>query len=116
MRFFSGYVLAGAFVASLIAWMPAGMHAMSGGKDMGKRTEKDVPNANSATITGILTDEGVECPAMRLDDGRLVTLMGDLRGFKAGQRVRIEASRMHKSYCQQGVTMRIHTISAAPEK
>src|SRR6476659_9550673 len=40
--------------------------------------------AVSVTVTGTLTDEGVECRALRAEDGALYTLTGDLKTFKTG--------------------------------
>ena len=46
-------------------------------------------------IEGVLTNEGVECPALRADDGKLYTLMGDLRGFKP-TRPRLRRAGLHR--------------------
>jgi hypothetical protein len=62
------------------------------------------------TISGQLTREGVECQALRSDKGELFTLVGDLRGFSAGQRVRVTGQRMEVSTCQQGTTVRVNKI------
>lgn len=62
------------------------------------------------TIFGQLTREGVECQALRSDQGELFTLVGDLRGFSAGQRVRVTGQRMEVSTCQQGTTVRVSKI------
>lgn len=60
---------------------------------------------------GMLTTEGVECPAMRGDDGQLYTLVGDLGGFKPGDRVRVRGELMLISTCMQGQTIRLSSIS-----
>lgn len=74
---------------------------------------EEAETAMSATqITGTLTTEGVECPAMRGDDGQLYTLVGNLSGFKPGDRVRIEGELMLVSNCMQGQTIRLKTIKA----
>lgn len=62
-------------------------------------------------ITGRLTDEGVECQALRSDDGQLYTLVGDLGGLKADARVRASGQRLEISYCQQGTTIRVSNIT-----
>jgi uncharacterized protein DUF5818 len=64
----------------------------------------------SMTVTGKLTDEGVECQAMRGDDGKLYTLTGDLKGFRAGDRVRVTGSIPAESICQQGTTIAVEKI------
>jgi LysM repeat protein len=64
-------------------------------------------------ITGTLTWEGVTCPAMRGDDGRLYTLAGDIRGFEPGDRVRVQGQRAQVSVCMQGTTLEVERIRAA---
>ena len=64
-------------------------------------------------ITGTLTTEGVECPAMRGDDGQLYTLVGDLGAFKPGDRVSIEGELMLISTCMQGQTIRLKSIQTS---
>ena len=61
-------------------------------------------------IEGKLTDEGVECPAMRGADGTLYTLAGDLEGFKAGDEVWVEGEVAEMSICQQGTTIAVDRI------
>jgi hypothetical protein len=62
------------------------------------------------TLHGQLTGEGVECQAFRADDGTLYTLLGDMKGFKAGDRVTIEAAPVEMSFCMQGVTVAVTRI------
>jgi hypothetical protein len=65
-------------------------------------------------ITGRLTAEGVECPAVRTADGRLYTLLvDDLRGLKPGDRVYVEGTRAEMSHCMQGITLDVTVIRAA---
>jgi LysM repeat protein len=65
------------------------------------------------TITGTLTREGVECPAMRGDDGRLYTLAGDIGRFGPGDRVQVRGQRAEASICQQGTTIEVEGIRSA---
>lgn len=67
------------------------------------------------TVTGRLTDEGVECQAFRGDDGQLYTLVGELSGWKAGARVRISGQPLDMSFCQQGTTIRVSRIQSAEQ-
>ena len=67
------------------------------------------------TVSGLLTREGVECQALRTDGGELFTLVGDLKGFKAGQRVRVTGQRMELSTCQQATTLRVSNIVSTTE-
>ncbi len=69
---------------------------------------------SSMTVVGTLTREGVECQAMRGDDGRLYTLTGDLpRRLRAGDRVRVAGQVAEVSFCQQGTTISVTRISEA---
>ncbi|HEX5760791.1 MAG TPA: DUF5818 domain-containing protein [Thermoanaerobaculia bacterium] len=68
----------------------------------------------TVTVTGRLTDEGVECQALRGDDGQIYTLTGDLQGFKVGDRVRVTGRPAEMSFCMQGTTLTLHTIEQAP--
>jgi hypothetical protein len=61
-------------------------------------------------LEGELTDEGVECQAFRSDDGELYTLTGDTGDFTTGERVRIVATPVDVSTCQQGQTVEIVEI------
>jgi LysM repeat protein len=77
--------------------------------------EPQPPAADWLTLTGTLTREGVECQAMRGDDGRLYTLSGaDLSGLAAGDRVQVGGYRQTVSTCQQGTTIAVRWIWAAP--
>jgi hypothetical protein len=66
-------------------------------------------------VQGQLTSEGVECPALKGDDGRLYTLATrDLKGFKAGDRVVVEGKIVEVSFCMQGTTISVDSIAKAP--
>lgn len=65
------------------------------------------------TLTGRLTGEGVECQAFRSDAGKLYTLTGDLRGFKAGDRVRVVGRVAEVSTCMQGATLAVESVRRA---
>jgi len=62
------------------------------------------------TVTGVLTDEGVECQALRGDDGRLYTIGADLEGFDVGDRVRVRGQVAEMSFCMQGTTLTVEEI------
>jgi TolB-like protein len=61
-------------------------------------------------VTGRLTREGVECQAFRSKNGKLYTLSGNLRGFKAGDRVRVTGRVAEVSTCMQGTTLSVESI------
>jgi len=57
--------------------------------------------------TGQITDEGVECLAMRDTDGFLYTLLGNIGELEAGDEVVIEARYVEASMCMQGTTLEV---------
>jgi hypothetical protein len=67
------------------------------------------------TVTGTLTDSGVECPAMQRDDGELYTLVPrDAVGLQAsGRRIRVSGTVQEVSICQQGVTLAVDEVASA---
>ena len=78
-------------------------------------TPSDYPaNPANPPIEGVLTDEGVECPAMRGPDGTLYTLIGDLRGFASGDNICIVPNYVEVSHCMQGTTVAVGWIGPAP--
>lgn len=64
-------------------------------------------------VTGVLTDEGVECPALRTDDGDLYTLAGDTGEFVQGDRVTVEGTVAEASICMQGTTIEVEDITGS---
>lgn len=78
---------------------------------------KAVPKAGKKVVVrGVLTDEGVECQALRGDDGILYTLAGKLEGFQVGDRVRVQGTVAEMSICQQGTTLDVKKIQKDPKK
>jgi hypothetical protein len=68
----------------------------------------------SITVVGRLTSEGVECQALRGDDGQLYTLLGgDLGDLPVETRVSVTGERLEFSTCQQGITIRVQSIAPA---
>ena len=57
--------------------------------------------------TGLITEEGVECLAMRDEDEFLYTLVGNLDGLSVGDPVVVEARYVEVSTCQQGTTLEV---------
>ena len=57
--------------------------------------------------TGRITDEGVECLAMRDGDDFVYTLVGNTEGLSAGDLVVVEARYVEMSICQQGTTLEV---------
>jgi len=73
--------------------------------------EPEPPAAPPATVTvaGTLTDEGVECPALRAADGRLYTLLGEVDA-PVGAQVRVRGREVEISFCQQGTTLQVDEV------
>lgn len=62
-------------------------------------------------IRGEITDEGVECPALRADDdGALYTLAGAPDWVVPGARVEVEGPVVEVSICMQGTTIQVERI------
>ena len=97
------------FAALILA---SGACAMSkGGSSPDNPAEKD---SVQTTVVGRLTSEGVECQALRGDDGQLYTLLGgDLGNLPADARVSVIGERVEISTCQQGITIRVQSIAPA---
>lgn len=100
------------FVFALALLTATGAYAAKGGnKDKDKNNGGNAGNAGQMiNVRGTLTDEGVECQALRGDDGELYTLTGDLSGFENGDRVKVRGTIAEVSICQQGTTIEVQSI------
>jgi hypothetical protein len=72
------------------------------------------PMSEPVTVEGVLTDEGVTCPALRGDDGELYTIAGDIGELQPGQRVRVTGEIAEMSICMQGTTITLGDITPLP--
>jgi uncharacterized Ntn-hydrolase superfamily protein len=63
-------------------------------------------------VAGRLTGEGVECPALRSEDGKLYTLVGKPEGFAMGERVIVRGEPVAFSFCMQGITLRVESMES----
>ena len=77
------------------------------------RIVEEDDDAGRLVVAGTLTREGAECQAMRGDDGKLYTLAGEFRGFRPGDRVRVEGRVAEVSTCMQGTTIEVSRIEDA---
>jgi LysM repeat protein len=68
------------------------------------------PDEDFVTVRGVLTNEGVECQAMRSTDGRLITF-AHIPGYEAGDLVEVSGTIADFSFCQQGTTINVEDIS-----
>ena len=88
-----------------------GSDSTSGSKSDSGPGSVSAPSDGLMTIRGRLTDEGVECPAMRDEQGILYTLSGDLGSFRPGDQVCVRGRTVEMSICQQGVTIAVVSIA-----
>ena len=58
-------------------------------------------------IKGIVTDEGIECPAVRAEDGKLYTLTGFSEKLYVGDVLEIVGKPVEVSICMQGITISV---------
>jgi hypothetical protein len=101
-------VICAAFALSAITWTAGNLWA--GGLEPAAE-----PPPGGLCVEGVLTAEGVECPALRAKDGTLYTLTGDLEGFHAGDRVRACGQEAFVSICMQGRTLNLTHIGEGRE-
>jgi len=94
------------------------VHRESHQLDEGKPAAPPEGRSKPIQVTGRLTREGVECPALRTAKGKIYTLAGDLKGFHAGDRVTVTGTLAQASICQQGTTIDVRAIrrAAAPKR
>ncbi len=72
------------------------------------------PPGTKIDVTGTLSNEGVECPALRGDDGALYTLTDPIAGgFRPGDRIHVTGKVAGMSTCIQGIPVTGATITAA---
>ena len=68
----------------------------------------------SIRLRGRVTDEGVECTAMRGLGDELYTLVGELGNPAPGARVTVEGTIAQTSTCQQGLTIAVTQMQVQP--
>jgi hypothetical protein len=71
---------------------------------------EQAPESPLICIRGKLTDEGVECPALR-SEGELYTLAGESGEFEAGDEVCVCGAVADVSFCMQGATIAVTQIT-----
>jgi hypothetical protein len=62
------------------------------------------------SVVGFLTDEGVECQALRTLTQNLFTLVGDMKGLHVGDLVMATGIKAKFSTCMQGTTIELRDI------
>lgn len=61
-------------------------------------------------VEGRITDEGVECPALRSADNTLYTLAGAPDWVRPGLQVVVTGTVAEMSFCQQGTTLSVKSV------
>jgi hypothetical protein len=72
--------------------------------------------AENVCVRGQLTDEGIECPALRSEDHSLYTLVGETALFDVGDHVCVCGAVAEVSFCMQGTTITVTHISPSMER
>ncbi len=98
-------VIIGLAIGASVAF-PFPEHEMNAGRVV-------AASAEPITVTGLLTDEGVECPALRGEDGVLYTLVEKPDPYKPGDRVTVTGVPVEVSTCMQGTTLQVKSIRRA---
>jgi len=77
------------------------------------QTVADEPpaEAQNVCVIGQLTDEGIECPALRSEDDSLYTLAGEIGSFVVGDHVCVCGTLAEVSICMQGITIEVSLVS-----
>jgi hypothetical protein len=99
----------------LAACAPAGTAPAGSTASVAERNEAAArPDARTASpeicLRGRLTDEGVECTALRGRDGRLYTLVGDSGAAPAAGELCVCGRVAELSSCMQGTTIVVTRI------
>jgi hypothetical protein len=68
----------------------------------------------SLTVRGRVSDEGVECTALRGEQGELYTLAGELGDVRPGDALEVEGTLAEVSFCQQGITIDVRAVRPRP--
>lgn len=71
---------------------------------------EQAPESELICIRGKVTDEGIECPALRAE-GELYTLAGESGAFEVGDEVCVCGAVADVSFCMQGTTIAVTQIT-----
>ena len=98
-RMYPAHRVVAALVAALLAAACAQMDVAP--------PHQDLRPGDAVDVRGQTTDEGVECPAVRGEDGTLYTLAGAPAWVAPGQEVVIRGTIAETAICQQGITISV---------
>ncbi len=86
----------------------AGANTSAAGSD-------EAPEGEMVCIRGRLTDEGIECPALRSESEALYTLAGETAPFEVGDDICVCGTVVKVSFCMQGTTIAVTHVSSGKE-
>jgi hypothetical protein len=86
-----------------------------GGGDISIAGSDEALEGQVICVQGHLTDEGIECPALRSESQSLFTLAGDTAGFEVGDEVCVCGTVAEVSFCMQGATIAVTHISSGKQ-
>lgn len=100
------------------AWLACGAVPLAGCSnlrmaegDPAQAPDNADPSGATICVSGRITDEGVECPTLRSQDGTLYSLAGDLGEFDVGDEVCVCGPTGGFSICMQGTTIAVHRMT-----
>lgn len=71
----------------------------------------DLSGNEAATVTGVSAGRGATCAVFKLDNGQLISVIGNVRDIaQPGIRARLSGNWQKTSTCQQGRTLRVAEI------
>jgi hypothetical protein len=65
---------------------------------------------STSSINGTIAPRGINCPRIKLEDGKLASLMGVSSSLTPGTKVRLEGQWVKRSTCQQGPTFQATAV------
>ena len=86
-----------------------------GGSNIIVAGSEELPEEDMICLRGRLTDEGIECPALRSDSQSLYTLAGEVAPFEVGDDLCVCGIVAEVSFCMQGTTITVTQISAGEQ-
>lgn len=108
------HIVSVGLAAALVAGAPL-LAGCRGGAARDPAAKLDLAAGKSHVLKGRLL-EGAECPLLETADGHRLSLGGDLRGFRPGDRVCVRGRLAEASICMAGeATLAIEAIGPEAE-
>lgn len=104
--------LVGVLLITLLVGCSADKTQQAAGSDTVNSDRNDQAVAQSGGRWSGVVEQGVECPRLRLADGRVFSLMGLPSAFDAaGTSIVVTGEIAARSTCQQGETIRVTGVT-----